>query len=493
MIESHLLALLVIVPLLASPICLLLPNGRGPWLLTTAVAWVVFAIAIALVLAVGRAEAGFIAYWMGDWEPPWGIEYRLDSLNALIVLIIASIGAVVLPFARDSVPAEVERGGVAGFYTAFLLAQCGLLGIAVTGDVFNLFVFLEISSLASYILISQSANRRALVAAYQYLIVGTLGATFLLIGIGLLWAMTGTLNMADLAVRLPEVEHTRAVYTGFAFIMVGAAIKLALFPLHLWMPNAYTYAPSMVSAFLAATATKVGVYVMLRFAFTVFGQEFTFGELPFALSLGVLAVAAILVGSVTAILQVNAKRLLAYSSVAQIGYMVLGVCTLTVTGLTAANLHLFNHALMKGALFLALGCVMFRAGGVKLGDLQGMGRRMPWTMAAFVIGGLSLVGVPLTAGFVSKWYLVLAAVELGWWPVVVVVVVGSLLGAVYIWRVIEVAYFQEGESRERCEAPLSLLVPTWVLALSNIYFGIDTRLPVHLAEQAALRLLGGLL
>ncbi len=388
-------------------------------------------------------------------------------------------------------PVEVAGSNIAGFYAAFLLAQCGLLGIAVTGDVFNLFVFLEISSLASYILISQGRDRRALVSAYQYLIFGTIGATFLLIGIGMLYAMTGTLNMADLSGRLAEVEQSRAVFTGFAFIVVGAAIKLALFPLHLWLPNAYTHAPSVVSAFLAATATKVGVYILLRFVFTVFGREFSFGQVPFAAILVALAIAAILVGSVSAIIQNNVKRLLAYSSIAQIGYMVLGIAMLTPLALTATTLHLFNHALMKGALFLALGCVLYRAGGVDLEHLQGMGRKMPLTMASFVVGGLSLIGVPLTAGFISKWYLVLAAIELGWWPVVAVVLVGSLLAAVYVWRVVEVAYFRQGGNEDRVEAPWSLLAPTWVLAFANIYFGLDVRLPLLLAEGASAAMLGG--
>ncbi len=489
MIDQHFLALLVVVPLLASPLCLLLPNGRLPWLLATAVAWVVFALAVFGVFRV--YGDGPVSYWMGGWQPPWGIEYRLDALNALVVLIVAAIGAVVVPFAGRSVPAEVDGANIAGFYAAFLLALCGLLGIAVTGDVFNLFVFLEISSLASYTLISQGRNRRALVSAYQYLIFGTIGATFLLIGIGLLYAMTGTLNMADLARRLAEVEQTRTVFTGFAFIVVGAAIKLALFPLHLWLPNAYTHAPSVVSAFLAATATKVAVYVLLRFTFTVFGLEFSFGAAPLSLILATLAVAAILVGSVSAVTQNNVKRLLAYSSVAQIGYMVVAIAMVTALGLTAATLHLFNHALMKGALFLALGCVVYRMGGADMDSLRGLGRKMPLTMAAFVVAGLSLIGVPLTAGFISKWYLVLAAIELGWWPIVAVVLVGSLLAAIYIWRVVEVAYFREADDPARSEAPWSLLAPTWLLALANIYFGLDARLPVSLAESAASVMLGG--
>lgn len=490
MIEQHLLALLVILPLLAAPVALLLPGRRAPWWLATLIGWLVFALAIGLVV---RVAGGPVEYWMGGWEPPWGIAYRADALNAFIALVVTGVSAVVLMFARRSVEAEVREAQLSGFYTAYLLALAGLLGITLTGDVFNLFVFLEISSLASYILISLSRDRRGLMAAFQYLVFGTLGATFLLIGIGLLYAMTGTLNMLDLAARLEAVEQTRTVYTGFAFIVVGVGIKLAIFPLHLWLPNAYAYGPSVVSAFLAATATKVALYVLLRFMFTIFGAGFAFGATLVPSILIALAVAAILSGSFWALMQTDVKRLLAYSSVAQIGYMVLGVGMFSVVGLTAAAVHVFNHALMKGALFLAMGCVAYRLGGTELRHLRGTGKSMPLTMAAFVVAGLSLVGVPLTAGFISKWYLVQAAIEAGWWPAVIVVLAGSLLALAYIWKVVEVAYFQEPDpgSEPVAEVPPGMLVPLLALALANIYFGIDTRLPLGLADSAARLLMGG--
>ena len=377
------------------------------------------------------------------------------------------------------------------FYATYLLCLTGLLGMIVTGDAFNVFVFLEISSLSSYALISIGRDRRALTAAYQYLIMGTIGATFILIGIGFLYVMTGTLNMADLAARLPAVADTRTVHAAFAFLTIGISLKLALFPLHLWLPNAYAYAPSAVTAFLAATATKVAIYVLLRFFFTIFGAQFSFGTMRLDAILLPLALAGIFSASVVAIFQTNVKRMLAYSSVAQIGYMILGISLVSVTGLTAAISHLFNHALMKGTLFMALGCVSFRIGGISLDRMAGVGRTMPWTMGAFVVGGLSLIGVPLTAGFVSKWYLILGALERGWWPVALLVLLTSLLAVVYIWRVVEVAYFQPApKGRATGEAPLTLLAPTWTLALANLYFGLDTSLNVGVARRAAETLLG---
>lgn len=490
MIEAQLPALQVVLPLLAAPLCFLLRSGRAAWGLAVAVSWAALAVAGRLLAAV--LDRGVIAYDMGGWAPPWGIEYRVDPVNAFVLLIVAGIGALVLPFARDSVEREIPRSRQPLFYTAFLLCLAGLLGITITGDAFNVFVFLEISSLSTYALIALGRDRRALTASYQYLIMGTIGATFILIGIGMLYMMTGTLNMADLGRRLPAVADTRTVRAAFAFLTVGISLKLALFPLHLWLPNAYAYAPSAVTAFLAGTATKVAVYLLLRFFFSIFGPAFSFEVIGLDYILLPLALAGIFTTSLVAIFESNVKRLLAFSSVAQIGYMILGISLASVTGLTAGIVHLFNHALTKTALFLALGCMAYRLGTVELHRMAGLGRAMPWTMAAFVAGGLSLIGVPLTAGFISKWYLILGALERGWWPVAVLVLAGSLLAVVYIWRVVEVAYFRPlPEAHDTvAEAPLSLLLPTWALVAATVYFGIDADLTAGVARQAAELLLG---
>jgi len=492
-IENHLSLLLVALPLLAAPIVAVLPNGRLPWALSTLVSWSVCYLAAWQLINVSSGQV--ISYELGGWAPPWGIEYRIDAANALVALIVSGIAALTLPYALKSVIKEIPHQQHALFYAAFMLCLTGLLGIAQTGDIFNLFVFLEISSLSSYALISLGKQRQALTAAYQYLIMGTIGATFFIIGVGLLYAMTGTLNMADLAQRLPELYEHRTIHTAFAFIMVGFALKLALFPLHLWLPNAYTYAPTVVTIFLAATATKVAVYVMLRMVFTVFGFSFIENTPTDELFL-LLCVTAILSMSFYAIYQKDSKRLLAYSSVAQIAYMMLGIGLGSVLGVTATLVHLFNHALMKGALFMAIGALIYRVGSSRLEHFSGLGKQMPWTFAAIVIGGLSLIGVPGTAGFISKWYLVLAAIEQQHWLIVGVILMGSLLAVAYVWKIIEVLYFNATDEREQQntavkEAPLMMLIPMWVLVLANIYFGFNTELTVGTAEQAVKLLMPG--
>jgi len=489
LINGQLPALQVVVPLIAAALCLILSRPPAAWLITfvaSAVAMLVSFLMLEQVL-----QSGVIDYTFGGWAAPFGIAYRVDLVNAYVLVIVSTISTVVSVFARLSVASEIEAHNQGFFYTAWLLCLTGLLGIAITGDAFNLFVFLEISSLSSYVLIAMGADRRALTAAFQYLIMGTIGATFILIGVGLLYALTGTLNMLDLAQRLPEVADSRTARTGFAFLTVGLGLKIALFPLHLWLPNAYAFAPSAVSAFLAATATKVAVYVLLRFVFSVFGVEFALGAMPLAIGLAVLGSIAVLSASTVAIFQQNLKRMLAYSSVAQVGYLALGVSLATPTGLTATLLHLFNHALMKGALFVALGCIAWRIGSSRLQDFAGLGYRMPWTMGVFMIGGLSLIGIPLTAGFISKWYLVLAALEKGWWPVIVVIIAGSLLAIIYIWRVVEKAYLARPSAQSTtAEAPASMLIPAWLLAIANVYFGLHTDLSVGIATRAAAGLFG---
>jgi multicomponent Na+:H+ antiporter subunit D len=247
----------------------------------------------------------------------------------------------------------------------------------------------------------------------------------------------------------------------------------------------------MVTAFLAATATKVSVYVFIRFIFTVYGPDYGAEAARLDAVLIPLALVGIFVASTVAIFQRNIKRMLAYSSIAQIGYMALGIGFATVTGLTGGIVHIFNHALIKGGLFLAMGSIALRIGSVDIGDMRGLGRRMPLTMFAWVLGGLGLIGVPATAGFISKWYLIQAALESEMWPIAALMLISSLLALVYVWRVVEVAYFNPPDHEvERCEAPPLMLIGTWVLIGASLFFGIFTGWSAGIARSAAEALLG---
>ena len=494
-LSSQFPILVAIAPLMAAPLCALFRGKTLPWALSTIVSAFAFYVSLQLLFAV--SANGPISYELGGWSAPWGIEYVVDLLSGFMLVLISGISTGVLLFARESITKEVPESQLGLFFAAYLLALTGMLGICITGDAFNVFVFLEIMSLSSYALVAmgEKTDRRALTAAFQYLIIGTVGATFYLIGVGLIYMMTGTLNIADIAARLPEIEGTRPILAAVGFIVIGLCIKLALFPFHVWLPNGYTYAPSIVTAFFAGTATKVSVYLLIRYIFTVFGADYSFAELDLMNILMPLAVIGFLSMSTVAIFQTNLKRLLAYSSVAQLGYMTLGIAFASEAGLTAALVHIFNHAIVKTGLFLSVACMFFVVGSVYLKDLQGIGKRMPITTFGFVLGGLGLIGVPLTPGFISKWYLVVAALEKGsfiGYSLVAALMISSLLAVIYIWRVVEVAYFQDmPDGVEKKEAPLSLIVPTWIFILASFYFGIETSFNVGFAKAAAAFLMGG--
>jgi multicomponent Na+:H+ antiporter subunit D len=491
-IEAQFPALQVVLPLFGALLAALVRRSGPAYLITLVVSLITPVISWGLLYQV--LDNGPISYVFGDWAPELGIEYRIDIVNALLLVLVSTVGAVIAPFARRSVASEIEDDRIAWFYCVYLLSMCGLLGVAITGDAFNAFVFLEISSLSTYVLIALGRDRRALLAAYQYLIMGTIGATFYVIGVGMLYAMTGTLNISLIAERIGDVESFRPVLAALAFIIVGISLKLALFPLHVWLPNAYAYAPSFATVFLAATATKVAIYLFVRYLFSVFGVGFVFADLPVSAILIALSIAAMFGASTVAVFQTDLKRMLAYSSVGQVGYITLGIALANFNGLTGGLVHILNHALLKSCLFMSVGAIVFRTGRFTIEELGGIGRQMPLTMAAFAIAGFGLIGIPGTAGFVSKWYLILGAFDKDWWWLAALVVVTSLISIVYIGRVIEAAWFREpgGAVAIAKEAPPEMLVPIWIMAIATIYFGIDTELTAGFAGIGAIWLLEGL-
>jgi multicomponent Na+:H+ antiporter subunit D len=287
------------------------------------------------------------------------------------------------------------------------------------------------------------------------------------------------------------------VLTAFAFFTVGFSLKIALFPLHTWLPGAYTYAPTVVSSIMAATATKVGAYIMLRIMFGVFKVEFDLRIVPVTMIFIVISSAAIILTSVYAIAQTNLKRMLAYSSVGQIGYIVLGASMNDPTAMTGGIVHILNHALVKGALFMVAGCIVYKTGVEDISGLRGLGKKMPFTMALFTIAGISMMGFPLTVGFISKWYISIGMLNAGMGYLVPVIIISSLLTAVYFWRIIVSIYFSQ-ESPEHgtqetegtySEAPWTMIAPAMVLVGLGIFFGTFATVPLSIAKKAAIMLL----
>jgi multicomponent Na+:H+ antiporter subunit D len=495
---EQLTILLVVIPLIVAPITALFKSHTISWLLTLVVSSTCLILSFIILFDV--IDGKHVIYELGGWRPPWGIEYKIDSLNAFLALIVSAIATVTSIYALQSVPKEIHKQSYGLFYAAFQLCLLGLLGIALTGDIFNLFVFLEISSLSSYALISMGRSKRALTAAFSYLILGTIGATFFLIGVGFLFAASGSLNIADIAVRFSTFEDMQLVMTGFIFIVLGLGLKAAIFPLHSWMPNAYSHAPSVISIFLSATATKVSIYALLRVLFDLYPIDY-WQALLLPQILLVLGCVGVIYGSYRAWQQIELKRLLAFSSVAQIGYIIIGISLLSETGITASILHLFNHAIIKATLFMGAGIILYRANTTLLSELRGFGGSMPWTFAAMVLGGLSLIGVPGTVGFVTKWYLLEASIAQGKWIVVVAILVGSVLAIAYVWKILEAMYFNSKRKIvihgvnsgdiSVAKAPVSMALALWIGAIACIYFGLYTDLPFESAQSVAKALLSG--
>lgn len=472
-------ALLVVGPLAAAMLAPVL-SAYSPRAMRAALAAVLAAaVGLAALLLAVVLRTWPLPYHFGGWAPPWGIAYSLDPLNALMALLVAFFALAAFFGLREECEGW-SRTRSGAFHALYLLLTAGLIGISLTGDLFNLYVFLEITALAGYALIA-AGGERGIVAAFRYLLLGSVSATFWVLGLGYLYAVTGTLNLADMALRLKPVMGSPAVACGLAFIAAGLGIKMAVFPLHDWQPDAYSYAPPAIMPFVSAAMSKVAAYVLLRVLYTLFAAS---GPAASALPwLAWLSALTMLAGSLYALRQAELKRLLAYSSISQIGYVTLGFALGGDAGLTGGLLHLVNHAAAKSCLFAAAAGFGARAGSTRLGALAGLGRRMPWTSAAFTLAALSIIGLPPTAGFFSKLYLVTAAVQGGAWGLAAVLAASSLMAAVYMFRVIEQLYLRKPEREERQEAPAPFLGTALVLALLVLALGLGN-------QEVVLRVVG---
>jgi len=422
---------------------------------------------------------GTIQYKFAGWSPPIGIEYRIDLLNATMLCLVSGIAFLNLIASYRSVKKEIsDRTG--SYFTIYNLFVTGLLGVTITGDLFNLYVLIEITSLTSYAQVAMGDKDRGPLASLNYIFIGVIGASFYLLGVGYLYMYTGSLNMADVAVIIKGAQGSSTVLVAFILCILGVWIKMALFPMHVWLPNAYTYSPTVFSRVVAPLMTKVMVYVMIRLMITVFGYDYIFNTLHLADAVVWLATIAVLAGGIMALAQKNLKKMLTYIIVCEIGYMVGGAWMGNQLGMTGAILHIFNDALMTFALFLAVGNMVYRIEKVDIKDLKGLFGKMPWTMGGFVIAAFSIIGVPPTCGFFSKWYLILGAFEKGAYHFAAALIISSLICAVLFFKVFEICFFEpmpHGHENSHShviieEAPVSMLVISGMVSLSLVVAGL---------------------
>ena len=474
MITAHIPLLIPVTFLFLSLILPLVGMLGRSWAHLTALAGTVFVFALSLKGLSVVLVQGPLHYHLSGWLPPLGIEFILDPLSGFLEVIITGVAVLVLVYSRKSI--EIEKPDKAvPFLTLTMLLLTGLCGMVITGDLFNLYVFLEISALAGYALLA-IGDQRAPFSAFRYLTLGTVGACFYLLGLAFLFMATGTLNMADMAQLLPLVKDSLPVATGLVLILLGAGLKMALFPLHAWLPDAYTNASSAATSLIAPVGTKVAAYIMIR-VLILFEFPPLIDLLTWVAAIGIIA------GSILAISQTNIKRMLAYSSVANIGYIALGVTLANPLAFIGAMLHILNHALMKAVLFFAAGGIFNKMGTQNIYQLRGLPKQMPFTTAAMLIAVFSMVGIPPTGGFFSKIYLIFGAIEAGTWFFVAVILISTMLNFFYFFRVVEVSFFkpyQKGstdsdqpyETMKMNEMSPGMLLPTLIISVIIVLVGV---------------------
>ncbi|MEF8786772.1 MAG: proton-conducting transporter membrane subunit [Haloarculaceae archaeon] len=472
-------ALLIAVPILAAtlPLALGVLRERVGWavsvvvlafeaLLATLLAYAIYVQNSRVVHVLGGEAFGRKDVVVAGTETEnfiVGIELVGDALSGLVVVVVAVVALAVLAFTR--------RGGPRGnaFYSGYLLLTGGLMGVAVTGDVFNLFVFLEITGLTTYALIASDSSADSAVAALKYLVIGTASASMYLVGVGYLFVRTGTLNMVDLSRSLAgdPTWIDGALYTdplvaaAFGFIAIGLMTKVAIFPLHTWQPDAYSEAPDAVTIFISALVSTVSAYAFARLTLFVFTPDF-FAVNPLLIdAVLVMAGLSVVAGSALAASQRRIKRMFAYSSVAQFGLVIIaiGVAVHPAGGEEAvrfaiygAAFHLVAHALIKGGLFATVGAIAESEDARTIDEYAGLARRRPFLSGAMAVLGLAIIGVPPTAGFIGKWYVAVAAVQTGLWPVVLVVFASTVLTLLYVARILEKLYFDHPDETAATEA-----------------------------------------
>ena len=404
------------------------------------------------------------------WAAPIGIAWLDDPLAAIVVLTISGVALVSLLYGRLVVASTLDRSGP--YYTLVLLLISGLVGIAFSADLFNVFVFLEVAALAGYALVGAGGGK-ALVYALRYLLLGSLGATLYLLGVGHLYAVTGTLNMADLATRLPDLMTSTAVVGGFMFIFIGLSIKMALIPLHGWLPDAYARAPESVAPLLASTVTKVAIVAWVRIEHSLIAPGVEVSRVPVLIVLEEVGVIAALVGGALALIQTNLKRMFAYGGISHIGLILIGASLGNATGFAGAMYYLVNDAIMQAALFMIAGAVVYYHDAHTLDDLRAVGKRSAGLTLCLVIVAMSMVGLPPTGGFFGKWNIILGALEAEHYVAVFAVVASTLLTLAYFLKVFAAWFHQPATTEsEGLQVSAALSVSVGAASVAVIALGL---------------------
>ncbi len=463
----NIIPIFVAIPLAGSFIIAIL--GKRPrWAPDLISGFTTLVLLAASILAVGIANThGVLVYSIGAWKAPIGIEMVLDGLTAFMLVTINLVAFAVSVYAVNYMEQFTSKSK---FYTLFLLMLAGMNGLVVTGDMFNLFVFLEIASVASYALVAFGTEKHELEAAFKYAIMGTVASLFILLGIAILYSFTSTLNMADMASVLAQKESKNIVLMVSVLFLMGFGLKSAIVPFHAWLPDAHPSAPAPISAMLSGVLIKsLGIYALCRIFYNVIGMTAEVSSV--FMFLGVLSM---VVGVFLAIGQWDLKRLLAYHSISQIGYVVLGISLGTPLGVIGGLFHLFNHSIFKSLLFLDAGAVEYATGTRDLKDMGGLSAKMPATGTTNLIASMSIAGIPPFNGFWSKLIIIIATVEAGRYWYAFWAVLASLLTLASFMKVMKYAFL--GALKEKWsqikEVPVFMKLSMGVLAAICVFGGL---------------------
>lgn len=452
---------LILLPLAAGIIAFLWPR------LAISLGLITAAIQILAVIGLGwqihSTNAGVYSHAVGGWGAPLGIDLYADGLSLLMLTVTALVAMGVSIYSA----AYFEREQALRFWPIWLFLLAALNALFLTADIFNLYVTLEMLGLAAVTLTALAGSKAALDGAMRYLLATLLGSLCYLLGVALLYHSYGSVDIATLAER---VEATPAVWAALGLMGAGLILKTALFPLHFWLPPAHASAPAPVSAVLSALVIKAAFYILLRLWLTIFSPL----NESVATLLGLLGGAAVLWGSLQALRQTRLKLLIAYSTVAQIGYLFLAFPLAAAAALSTWNAVAYlalSHALAKAAMFLAAGNLLRFGGHDRIADLDRVVQRLPVTAGAFALAGVSIMGLPPSGGFIGKWLLLETALEQGRWDLVVVMLLGGLLAAGYIFKVLGNSFTEAAVTHEAGAVPKAMEWAALLLAVAAVVLG----------------------
>lgn len=457
---------------------------------------VLSSVIVVALLAVNFSyvvSTGDYYYKMGHFEAPWGIEFYIGTLEAVMGVLFSVVFSLVVWFSVSTIDYDVPKSKINFYYILLNILLASLLGIAFTNDIFNAFVFIEVSTLAGCGIIVVKDKKENIKATIKYLILSSLGSGLFLMAIAFLYSITGNLNMEFMNKELVAVasQYQKVILISIGLFTVGLGVKGAMFPLHIWLPDAHSSAPSPSSALLSAIVVKAAVLLLIKVYYRVYGFELvaSTGITDIVLILGSVGM---IIGSIFAITQKEIKRIIAYSSVAQMGYVFFGIGLGTPFGLAVSMFHIMTHALTKSALFLCVGAMMKKA-GKKVEDLKGIGVEMPITLGIFTLGALSMVGIPILPGFISKWNFALASIDANKSYLLAVILVSSLLNGLYYFPVVINGYFGTENTKDKVymskELPKSQMLPIAILAVLMVALGVFSKDIIELLISAGQKII----